>query len=287
MITVASFTFLSLNVYICGILMASTLSTHEGGIWEKDNERMMTQTKELDNGFLSTQHGLLFKTAMSDNALGMQSSMKPLSQSSEGSAREKDQTYRASMADSHTLTMRRMSPGVVKVGDEAQEEGSVSRLAGSKGIGAKGSIHASGTGPTLYNGQRSDHGRFSPWGNLSGPRPFVGYLHGANQTRLAPVPGLPDNFDWKAYIDYNPDVRASGIHNFKQVAAHYRLYGHRENRLYQRIPLLVRYTACGGLMNQHYSHIAALTIASALGGDVMLAPALQRGSFSQIGRAHV
>ncbi len=57
-------------------------------------------------------------------------------------------------------------------------------------------------------------------------------------------------------------------------------YGAKEGRLYRRIPLILRYTACGGLMNQHYSHIAALTLAAALGADVVLPHAVRRDSFA-------
>jgi len=51
-------------------------------------------------------------------------------------------------------------------------------------------------------------------------------------------------------------------------------------QVFKRIPLIVRYTACGGLFNQHYSHIAALTLALALGGDVILPAAVKRDSFA-------
>lgn len=57
-------------------------------------------------------------------------------------------------------------------------------------------------------------------------------------------------------------------------------HGYAENRVYTRIPLLLRYTACGGLMNQHYSHIAAITLAAALGADIMIPQALTRDSFA-------
>lgn len=50
--------------------------------------------------------------------------------------------------------------------------------------------------------------------------------------------------------------------------------------MYRRVPLIVRYTACGGLFNQHYSHIAALSLALALGGDVLLPAAVKRDSFA-------
>jgi hypothetical protein len=42
-----------------------------------------------------------------------------------------------------------------------------------------------------------------------------------------------------------------------------------------------RYTACGGLMNQHYSHVAALTIAMQIGAEVIMPYALKRDSFGK------
>jgi len=45
--------------------------------------------------------------------------------------------------------------------------------------------------------------------------------------------------------------------------------------------LLLRYTVCGGLINQHYAHISALMIAQALGAEVVLPLACYRESFGQ------
>lgn len=48
---------------------------------------------------------------------------------------------------------------------------------------------------------------------------------------------------------------------------------------YKPMRLILRYTACGGLINQHYAHIAALSLATALGAEVVLPPAFCRDSF--------
>jgi hypothetical protein len=40
--------------------------------------------------------------------------------------------------------------------------------------------------------------------------------------------------------------------------------------VYRRLPVLLRYKTCGGLVSQHYSHIAAVMIAAALGADIEL-----------------
>lgn len=44
---------------------------------------------------------------------------------------------------------------------------------------------------------------------------------------------------------------------------------------------ILRYTACTGLINQHYSHIAAFTLAAALKSELVLPPAVQRDSFAK------
>ena len=41
-----------------------------------------------------------------------------------------------------------------------------------------------------------------------------------------------------------------------------------------------------GLINQHYSHIAAFTLSSAVGAQLVLAPALQRDSFGSYFSMH-
>jgi hypothetical protein len=48
------------------------------------------------------------------------------------------------------------------------------------------------------------------------------------------------------------------------------LAGFQEGRVYRRLPVLLRYKTCGGLVSQHYSHIAAVMIAAALGADIEL-----------------
>ena len=42
----------------------------------------------------------------------------------------------------------------------------------------------------------------------------------------------------------------------------------------------MRYTACGGLINQQYSHIAAFALAEALHAEIVLPPAVMRDSFA-------
>jgi hypothetical protein len=99
--------------------------------------------------------------------------------------------------------------------------------------------------------------------------------HGA----AAPHAELPIDFDWKTYLRYNPDLAQTGINTEQRAILHYRMAGHREGRMYQPLNVVLRYTACGGLINQHYCHIAALTLGASLGAHVVMPPALQRTSF--------
>ena len=50
----------------------------------------------------------------------------------------------------------------------------------------------------------------------------------------------------------------------------------------RRLRLLLRYIAGTGLINQHYSHVAALGLATMLGAEVVLPPAMHRSSFEHI-----
>ena len=69
---------------------------------------------------------------------------------------------------------------------------------------------------------------------------------------------------------YHPDLRAIGVADEHAAKAHYIATGRREGRLYRRVRVLLRYTACTGLINQHYSHIAAFSLAAVLGAESLL-----------------
>lgn len=115
------------------------------------------------------------------------------------------------------------------------------------------------------------------------PPLFVG-LSNEQQRAVSPLgavqSSLPSDFDWQAYLDYNEDVEKFG--RYKDVAVeHYMAFGYKEARPYKRIRSVLRYTACGGLMNQHYSHVAAMVIAASLGADIIIPHAVRRDSFSK------
>jgi hypothetical protein len=63
---------------------------------------------------------------------------------------------------------------------------------------------------------------------------------------------------------------------------HYQTFGRFQERVYKDFELTIRYTACGGLFNQHYCHIAALAIAHlAHAKNVIWPPLQERESFSK------
>jgi hypothetical protein len=66
-----------------------------------------------------------------------------------------------------------------------------------------------------------------------------------------------------------------------QAKEHYLLHGAAERRTFRPYPLLLRYTSCSGLINQHFSHIAGVALALALQAQLLiLPPALARDSFA-------
>lgn len=79
---------------------------------------------------------------------------------------------------------------------------------------------------------------------------------------------------------YHPDLKRLGVVSADQAKQHYLQQGRTEGRPYKRLRVLMRYTACTGLINQHYSHIAAFSLAAALGAELILPPAVCRDSFA-------
>ena len=58
---------------------------------------------------------------------------------------------------------------------------------------------------------------------------------------------LPAEFDWQTYLLYHPDLRASGVSTEAQAKQHYIKQGRAEGRVYKRLRVIVRYTACTGV----------------------------------------
>ena len=64
--------------------------------------------------------------------------------------------------------------------------------------------------------------------------------------RAALQRALPAEFDWQTYLLYHPDLRASGVSTEAQAKQHYIKQGRAEGRVYKRLRVIVRYTACTG-----------------------------------------
>lgn len=89
----------------------------------------------------------------------------------------------------------------------------------------------------------------------------------------------PPGFDWQAYVRNYPDLHTAGIASESEAMQHWLNIGAAEGRLYRPVHKLVRYTACTGLFNQYYSHVAALALAATLRADVYFPPAATRSSY--------
>ena len=57
---------------------------------------------------------------------------------------------------------------------------------------------------------------------------------------------LPREFDWQTYLLYHPDLRAGGISTETLAKQHYVKEGRAEGRVYKRLRVILRYTACTG-----------------------------------------
>lgn len=88
-------------------------------------------------------------------------------------------------------------------------------------------------------------------------------------------------FDWQTYLLYYPDLKEAGIDTEGKARQHYLAWGRAEGRVHKRLRVILRYTACTGLINQHYSHIAAFVLSYALHSEIVLPPAAQRDSFGK------
>lgn len=91
--------------------------------------------------------------------------------------------------------------------------------------------------------------------------------------------GVPVDFDWKAYITLYPDLEKAGVTSEAAAKKHFKKDGEREGRIWKRLRVVMRYTACTGLMNQHYSHIHAFALSAMLGAELVLPPGVRRSSF--------
>lgn len=93
---------------------------------------------------------------------------------------------------------------------------------------------------------------------------------------------LPLGFDWHAYLKWNPELQSAGVSSQRAAQDHYLTTGASQNLVYQDYNLTLRYTACGGLMNQHYCHLATLVLAHLCHAKRVIWPPMQeRTSFNR------
>ena len=95
------------------------------------------------------------------------------------------------------------------------------------------------------------------------------------------TPRVPADFDWQTYLLYHPELKDEGIISEETAKQHYLSHGRAEGYVYRRLRVMLRYTACTGLINQQYSHIAAFALAAVLGAELVLPPAVKRDSFAK------
>ena len=77
----------------------------------------------------------------------------------------------------------------------------------------------------------------------------------------------------------------AGLTTQSLAEQHYTSQGRAMGLIYKRLRVLLRYTACTGLINQHYSHIAAFSLSAVLGAELVLPPAVKRDSFAHYFRS--
>lgn len=112
--------------------------------------------------------------------------------------------------------------------------------------------------------------------------PAISFPWFGHSTSTVQLPELPSDFDWRAYIKWNPELELEDITSKDRAEAHFLREGYLEDRVYKDYDLTIRYTACGGLMNQHYSHISALTLAHLSKANRIVWPPMQeRESFNK------
>ena len=92
--------------------------------------------------------------------------------------------------------------------------------------------------------------------------------------------GLPAKLSWVAYLQWSsPDARSGGVYSRSEAQP---VIEEDSNDLYHECGLTLRYTACGGLVNQHYCHLAALTLAHLANASCIIWPPMQeRASFNR------
>ena len=146
---------------------------------------------------------------------------------------------------------------------------------------------ALGSTSKLGNTQQQDEGKVDQL--LSHEKPVTiqlavnegSSLGTSQQTASQKPPRIPVDFDWQTYLLYHPELKDEGVVSEETAKHHYLSHGRAAGYVYRRLRVVLRYTACTGLINQQYSHIAAFALAAVLGAELVLPPAVKRDSFAK------
>lgn len=104
----------------------------------------------------------------------------------------------------------------------------------------------------------------------------------ADDAAPPPPDDLPADFNWQAYLKWNPELQADGVTDQAGAERHYVTTGRQDRLVYKDFAMTIRYTACGGLMNQHYCHLSALVLAHLAHATAVIWPPMQeRTSFNR------
>lgn len=116
--------------------------------------------------------------------------------------------------------------------------------------------------------------RSRAWGSLAAAANPVRNFQWLQGT-LVSSSELPSDFDWRAYLKWNPELEMQGVHTREAAEEHYATQGHFKSLVYRDFDLSIRYTACGGLMNQHYCHLATIALAHMAQASKVIWPSMQ------------
>eukprot|EP01026_Neomeris_dumetosa_P053225 TRINITY_DN4750_c0_g1_i4.p1 TRINITY_DN4750_c0_g1~~TRINITY_DN4750_c0_g1_i4.p1 ORF type:complete len:572 (-),score=35.73 TRINITY_DN4750_c0_g1_i4:258-1760(-) len=90
----------------------------------------------------------------------------------------------------------------------------------------------------------------------------------------------PNGWDWRVYMRYYPEtIQWSKGHINENVALqHFNEVGRYEGRIPRKMNMIVRYTTCGNIVEQQYSHMSAIALSTLLGAKLIMPPLFKKDS---------
>ena len=158
--------------------------------------------------------------------------------------------------DSTQQQLQQVVPGgtTLRGGDNTDVSGTADGSGSSqsrRGVDGDGTAGGTGAGSRAESGSAAagGSGRVSRYiistATLTESQRQAAQAYEARQ-RAAMQRALPAEFDWQTYLLYHPDLRASGVTTEAQAKQHYIKQGRAEGRVYKRLRVILRYTACTG-----------------------------------------